>query len=578
MILLAWVLWLSPLIAVPFVPLVARAGPKATWVYAAVAVAVSLVSSLFVAITFSSTVNESVGVWLPFLNVQLQTEVDGLSALVSVLVSFLSLLVVVYSLGYMKGEQGFVRYYSLILLFVGGMLGLVMAGNLLQFYFFWEVVGICSALLISFWSDREAARNAGLKAFVVTRVGDASLLLAVIIISISLGTTSFDSIIGAVGGPVLSGGTLLLVGALIFVGAMGKSAQVPLHAWLPDAMEGPTTVSALIHAATMVNAGVFLVLRLYPLFQSSAALLNLVLIVGLISAAVGGVCAVAAEDLKRILAYSTISQLGLMFVAIGLGSPLAGTYHLVSQGLFKALAFLAAGSVIHALGTRNVEEMGGLWKQMKFTYVGFLLSMLAMSGLPPLVGFWSKDAILTAALGSGWAVAGTILCIDLVTALYCFRALLKVFHGGAVHANVREASPSMLGPVLVLAISVVVGWLAMNSQTLVAMAPLTSIDPVAVAFTTSIVALGLALAYVSFSARSKQLAGMLQRNAGLESVRESLLAGLGFDQLYKAVFGSVVLPLGRLVNRLQTGRLGSDVSLMLLLLSVLLILAAVGVV
>jgi NADH-quinone oxidoreductase subunit L len=579
LILYAWVLWLAPLVAVPFVPLVARAGPRATWTLAVSAVAVSLVSSLYVAITFASPVTESIGIWLPFLNVHLQTEVDGLSTLVSVLVSFLSLLVAVYSLGYMKGEGGFARYYALILLFVGGMLGLVMAGNLLQFYFFWEVVGICSALLIAFWSDREAARKAGLKAFVVTRIGDAALLLAVVIISMSLGTTSFGSVLGAVGGPVLSGGLLLLVGVLIFIGAMGKSAQVPLHSWLPDAMEGPTTVSALIHAATMVNAGVYLVLRLYPLFQSSAALLNLVLVVGLFSATVGGVCAIAAEDLKRILAYSTISQLGLMFVAIGLGSPLAGTYHLVSQGLFKALAFLAAGSVIHALDTRNVEEMGGLWRSMKYTYVGFLLSVLAMSGLPPLVGFWSKDAILSAAFGTGTAVAAIIVALDVVTALYSFRALLKVFHGPASHAGAaHEAPASMLVAILVLATSVGVGWLAMNTQDLVGMKSLTTVDPAALALSTAALALGLAVSVTAFSTKRSQTAALFQRSASLRSARETLLVGLGFDQLYRAIYEFAILPLGRLTSRLQTGRLGSDVSLMLLLLVALLVLAVVGVV
>jgi NADH-quinone oxidoreductase subunit L len=557
---------------------VAKAGHRATWLFATGAAAVSLASALFLAITFVSPLTETVGFWLPFLNVQLQTRVDGLSTLVSLLVSFLSLLVVVYSLGYMSGEAGFARYYALILLFAGAMLGLVMAGNLLQFYFFWEVVGICSALLIAFWSDREAARKAGLKAFVVTRVGDASLLLAVLIISISLGTTNFDSVVGAVGGPVLSGGTLLLVGALVFVGAMGKSAQVPLHSWLPDAMEGPTTVSALIHAATMVNAGVYLVLRLYPLFQASTALLNMVLIVGLFSAAIGGVCAVASEDLKRVLAYSTISQLGLMFVAIGLGSPLAGTYHLVSQGLFKALAFLAAGSVIHALDTRNVEEMGGLWKPMKLTYAGFLLSVLAMSGLPPLVGFWSKDAILTASLNTNQGVAAAIVALDVVTALYCFRALIKVFHGKPAHASeVKEAPPSMILPVIVLSVSVVIGWLVMNSQSLVAMTSLIGVDPTALTFSTLALAFGLAVSFVAFSARPAQTAALFHRSTALRSVRAALLDGLGFDQLYTDLYESVIWPLGRLARSVQTGRLGSDVALMLLLLVALLVLAAMGV-
>ena len=305
MIYAAWLTWLLPLLSVPFVPLVGKLGGRLRGLFAVAVGGTSLAMATYLALTFTSASTDSASIWLPSMSIPLEVKVDALSSIVSVFVAFVSFLVIVYSVGYMEkeGGEGLSRYYSLILLFIGAMLGLVMSGNLIQFYFFWEVMGVCSALLIAFWSDREAARKAGLKAFVVTRIGDAALLLAVIFAWSLFGTTSFDAFAShstQLSG--LSGGNVLILGTLVLIGAMGKSAQVPLHGWLPDAMEGPTTVSALIHAATMVNAGVFLMVRMLPLFQLSQLLLSLVLFVGLLSALVGGVCAFAAEDLKRVLA------------------------------------------------------------------------------------------------------------------------------------------------------------------------------------------------------------------------------------------------------------------------------------
>ena len=537
----------------------------------------SLLLSVYGASAFSSAQTDSLAVWLGFLNLQLQVTVDGLSVLVSVFVSFLALLILVFSLGYMKGERGLARYYSLVLLFVGSMLGLVMAGNLIQFYFFWELVGICSALLIAFWSDREAARKAGLKAFVVTHIGDASLLIAVIMLFTALQTTSFTKVLASVGGPSLQGTALLAVGALILVGAMGKSAQVPLHVWLPDAMEGPTTVSALIHAATMVNAGVYLVIRMYPLFQASDFLLALLLGVGILSASVGAVNALASEDLKRILAYSTISQLGLMFVALGLGSWVAATYHMVSQGLFKALAFLAAGSVIHATGTRNVEEMGGLRKAMKYTYVGFLAAVLAMSGLPPLVGFWSKDAILSAALAGNPEVAVAVLAVSALTASYGFRALIKVFHGKpAADGGAKESAANMVAPVAILSVSVVVAWLALDAQTFVAIGSLVHLDLATLVLSMGALLIGAVASYEAFLARPSTTRKLVNGSPALTWLRSALLEGLGFDALYNYLYARVVRGLGDLSSRLQTGALGWDAALVLLTLIVLTALVAVG--
>ncbi len=583
MILTAWLIWLLPMMAVPFVPLVGMiAGRLRGWFAIAVS-GISLALAAYGALSFTSPSTESLSVWFPSMSIQLQVKVDGLSALVAAFVAFVSFLVVVYSVGYMQkeGGEGLSRYYSLILLFVGAMLGLVMAGNLIQFYFFWEIVGVCSALLIAFWSDREAARKAGMKAFVVTRFGDAALLLAVILAWSLFGTTSFDTILQPSSLSTLGGGSVFLLGILILVGAMGKSAQVPLHGWLPDAMEGPTTVSALIHAATMVNAGVFLMVRMLPLFQLSQVLLSIVLFVGLLSALVGGVCAFAAEDLKRVLAYSTISQLGVMFAAVGLGGALAATaatYHMVSQGLFKALGFLAAGSVITAVGTRDMEQMGGLRRRMKYTYIGFLLAMLAMSGLPPLIGFWSKDAVLSLAFSSGAIPAAALLVVFLLTALYSFRALLKVFHGPAKgQAEASESPPIMLGPILALSASVVVAWGVLYPQTLYSFSSLGLPDLLTVASSLGVFIVGFLVAYGAFSLYTARTLQLVASSAGLRSLRGFLLEGLGFDRLYSGIYRVISGPLARWASRLQTGLLESNVVLILLTVAAIFVLFAVGV-
>jgi len=580
MIYWAWLSWIIPLLGVPLVPLVSKvSGRLRGWLAVAVA-GLGMVAALYGAMNFGTSVTEGYTLWLPSLSVTLQVKVDQLSSLVGAFVSFVSFLVVVYSLGYMKEEPGQSRYYSLVLLFVGSMMGLVMAGNLIQFYFFWELVGVCSALLIAFWTDRPAARKAGLKAFVVTRLGDAALLIAVIFIAATFGTTSFDTILGPSGMATLATGTIFALGLLMFIGSMGKSAQVPLQAWLPDAMEGPNTVSALIHAATMVNAGVYLMLRMYPVItlpQLSGSLTNIILAIGLLSALVGGVCAFAADDLKRVLAYSTISQLGLMFAAIGLGNLDAAAYQMISQGLFKALAFLAAGSVITALGTRSINEMGGLARVMKYTYAGFLVAMLGMSGLPPLVGFWSKDAILSSAFSAGALQSVLVLCVFTLTALYSFRALLRVFHGKRGWTETpKESPPTMLVPILILAFSVLTGWAILQVQPL-----LSSVSwvPSAATLGASLTVLGLcaALAYFAFLPNYQKVLGVIQSNKGLLSLRGFLHEGLGFDRLYQWVYSGIMRPLSVAVSYIQTGLVRANMALLLLPVAVLFVLFAVGV-
>jgi len=580
MIYWAWLSWVIPLLGVPLVPLMSKLdGRLRGWLAVAVS-GLGMVAALYGAMTFGNQVTEGYTLWFPSLSVTLQVKVDQLSSLVGAFVSFVSFLVVVYSLGYMKDEPGQSRYYSLVLLFVGSMMGLVMAGNLIQFYFFWELVGVCSALLIAFWTDRPAARKAGLKAFVVTRLGDASLLIAVVFVAATFGTTSFDSILGPSGISTLATGTIFALGLLMFIGSMGKSAQVPLHGWLPDAMEGPNTVSALIHAATMVNAGVYLMLRMYPVItlpQLSGAVTNIILAIGLLSALVGGACAFAASDLKRVLAYSTISQLGLMFAAIGLGSLNAAAYQMISQGLFKALAFLAAGSVITALGTRSIDEMGGLARIMKYTYAGFLVAMLGMSGLPPLVGFWSKDAILSSAISAGAVQSVLVITVFAFTALYSFRALLRVFHGRAGWTKApKESPPTMVVPIVVLAVSVLTAWVILQAQPLLSS---TSWTPEAAPLAASLTVLGAcaALAYFVFIARYQRVLGAIQSSKGLLGLQGFLHEGLGFDALYQWIYSGVVRPLSTAVSYIQTGLIEANMVLLLLAAAVLFALFAAGV-
>jgi NADH-quinone oxidoreductase subunit L len=579
----AWLVWLVPLIGAPLVPLVSLFDSRGSKWFAIFVSGLAATFGLYQALVFSQPYTASLGNWsiyrnVPaYVNVLAEVKVDGLSVLLSAFVSVLSFVIVVYAAGNMKHERGQARFYSLVLVFIGAMLGLVMAGNLLQLYLFWEIVGICSALLIAFWTDRESARKAGFKAFVVTRFGDIALLIAVIMLLTALSTTNIDQVNASVG-VAGAGVNWVLIGILILLGAMGKSAQVPFHIWLPDAMEGPTPVSALIHAATMVNAGVYLVARMYPIYASSSFLSTSVLVVGLASLLVGAACASAADDFKRILAYSTISQLGLMFAAIGLGTWSGAIYHLISQGLFKALAFMAAGSVIEALGTRKIAEMGGLARRMKYTYFAFLFATLAMAGLPPLIGFWTKDEILSAAVTSGAGVFLVIVLGSTLTSFYSFRALVKVFHGPSRQGEVRESGPLMVVPMIALVALVAVGWLGLGGQTLFlpslseAVSLLTSTTTIAVVF------LGLAICYFAFLSRPEATARLMQTSALLRGVKRSLLDGLWFDRFYSYLTRSTIDPLARLATGLQTGDLGYNVALLFSVLVALLVLAVTGVI
>ena len=374
------------------------------------------------------------------LSFDLGITVDYLAAIMLIVVCTVSLLVQIYSIGYMKDERGYGRYFAYMSLFSGSMLGLVISNNLAQTYIFWELVGICSYLLIGFWYRKPAAAAAAKKAFVVTRFGDLGFLAGILVISALPGSSfNFSTLAGYVSGHHIAAGTLTLISLLIFSGAVGKSAQFPLHIWLPDAMEGPTPVSALIHAATMVAAGVYLVARCYFLFTPTSLLV--VAIIGAITLFFAATMGVAENDIKRVLAYSTISQLGYMMLALGVGGYVAGVFHLITHAFFKALLFLAAGSVIHAVHTNDMWQMGGLYKRMRITALTCLAGSLALAGVFPFSGFWSKDEILVAAWSSrlpGHMVFFAVAVVAaFLTAFYVFRLWFLTF-GGAPRSAAAE--------------------------------------------------------------------------------------------------------------------------------------------
>ncbi|MFY4775226.1 NADH-quinone oxidoreductase subunit L [Metabacillus sp. RGM 3146] len=388
--------------------------------------------------------------WLEIGSYQLSAgfEINPLNALMLFVVSLVSLLVHLYSKEYMQGDERYPVFFSYLGLFTFAMLGLVMAPNLLQLYLFWELVGLGSFLLIGFYFYKNEAKKAAKKAFIMTRIGDVGLFIGMILLFWQTGSFEFDEIFSKIGS--IPPDMLTLIGILIFIGAMGKSGQFPLHTWLPDAMEGPTPVSALIHAATMVAAGVYLVADVYPLFEASPAALTVVAVIGGFTAIFAASIGLVQNDIKRVLAYSTVSQLGYMMLALGTGGYEAGVFHLVTHAFFKALLFLAAGSVIHAVHTQDIHEMGGLWKKLRITGPLFLIGALSISGFPLFSGFFSKDEILSASWTSGNAGLFWIAVIAaFFTAFYMFRLFFLVFTGEAKQ-DAAEPGLFMKIPMLVL--------------------------------------------------------------------------------------------------------------------------------
>ena len=393
--------------------------------------------------------------------------VDNLTGVMLLVVTGVGFLIHLYSAGYMHDDPGYARFFAYLNLFIFSMTMLVLAGNFLLLFVFWEAVGLCSYLLIGFWYTRQSAANAGKKAFIVNRIGDFGFLLAIMWLWSALGTLDYRAVFK--GAETLSPATATGIALLLFLGACGKSAQLPLHVWLPDAMEGPTPVSALIHAATMVTAGVYMVARCHKLFEMAPQSLEIVAWVGGLTAVFAATIGLVQTDIKRVLAYSTISQLGYMFVGVGVGAYAAGIFHLVTHAFFKALLFLGAGSVIHGLsGEQDLRKMGGLAPRMMTTTVTFLVGAFGLAGVPPLAGFFSKDEILGAVFHEHHYFLWAMLVIGaFMTAFYTFRLVFLAFFGGPrmpkeVAHHIHESPAVMTIPLIVLAVLTVVAGLAVG--------------------------------------------------------------------------------------------------------------------
>lgn len=453
----AWLIPLIPLFSSVILLLFGKQLRESAAYIGILAVLVSFICSVIVLVERidAPTYKQEI-VWLVTgeVNITAGFEVSALNTLLLVMVSLVSCLVQIYSKGYMEGEKRFSIFYTYLGFFTFAMLGLVLSPNLLQLYFFWELVGLGSFLLIGFYFYKKEAKEAAKKAFIMTRIGDLGLLIAIILLFWKTGSFDFQEIFSSIGAGEISGGMLTLIALLLFAGAVGKSGQFPLHSWLPDAMEGPTPVSALIHAATMVAAGVYLVAVTFPIFSASSTAMETVAVIGGFTAFFAASIALVQKDIKRILAYSTISQLGYMMLALGTAGYTAGIFHLLTHAFFKALLFLAAGSIIHAIHTQDIYKMGGLWKKMRLTSPLFLIGALSISGVPLLSGFFSKDEILVSAWVNGNYILFWIAMITaFLTSFYVFRLFFLIFTGQPKTEVVSKESPfSMVLPMGILGI------------------------------------------------------------------------------------------------------------------------------
>jgi NADH-quinone oxidoreductase subunit L len=423
--------------------------------------------------------------WLQFtdkLHIDIGALLDPISVMMLVVISTVSFMVHIYSLGYMKGEKGFERFFSFLSLFTFSMLGLVLATNIFQMYIFWELVGVSSFLLIGFYYQKPSAVRASKKAFIVTRFADLGFLIGILILSFNTKTFDFISLTNPTGSSISQGAGIGFLGLsimtwsmiFVFMGGVGKSAMFPFHIWLPDAMEGPTPVSALIHAATMVVAGVYLVARMFPIYAIAAPVaLNVVAYVGAFSSLFAAVIACTQTDIKRVLAYSTMSQIGYMMLALGVSGYggheglgyMASMFHLFTHAMFKALLFLGAGAIIHAVHSNYMTEMGGLRKYLPITHITFLIACLTIAGIPPLSGFFSKDEILAAAFHSNKLLFAVEYAVAGFTAFYMFRLYFSVFWGKETHYHQtpHEAPATMTIPLIILAIGAAVsGFIPFN--------------------------------------------------------------------------------------------------------------------
>ncbi|MCS7146316.1 MAG: NADH-quinone oxidoreductase subunit L [Nitrososphaerota archaeon] len=570
----AWLIWLLPMAASFLIPGVIKVSRRVGEVFSVAVVA----TAAFLTAQFLPWVSggQSLRVEFVWINlpgggaVRLGVLLDPLSVIMALIATGIGALILLYSIGYMSHEKDVGRYYFFMTLFIGGMVLLVTSSNLLGLYIGWEIVGICSYALIGYYVHRREAREAAIKAFVTTRVGDVLLLASILLTFAAFNTlelTELRHIIEDRASTVaLDMGLLMLVMLLAFGGAVGKSAQFPLHVWLPDAMEGPTPVSALIHAATMVKAGVYLIARysltLVPFERFTPAQLadwfTTISLIGGFTALFAASMGLVSNDIKRVIAYSTISQLALMFTALGVGTALGwfgGVFHVVSHSVFKALLFLAAGAVIHYLGTNNIDEMGGLRRFMPITFATSLVGVLALSGIPPFNGFFSKDVVLGALLESeAWLPLILVSTASILTVVYSFRWLSKVFLGEPRHHlgghGHAEPPKTMIVPLIVLAALTLTGLPPFEESLhhFIGIHEELKIPTATYALSAIILAIGLTLSYL-FYIRRVWKPEVLRQNPLLNSIHVLLVNRYYIDAAYKLVFVDGFTKLSSLIRR-----------------------------
>ncbi|PVX23256.1 MAG: NADH-quinone oxidoreductase subunit L [Candidatus Bathyarchaeum sp.] len=548
----AWLCWAIPFAGSLFMPLVAKLRRRLVGWYAvvitflAVVCTVSLISSV---IGGHGEAHVYSIPWMPALDINLSVLVDPLSIMMANIASCIGLLIMIYSVNYMEKEKATPRFFFFMLLFVGGMLALVMANNLLQMYFFWETVGLCSYSLIGFWYSRDDAAKAGMKAFIVTRIGDIFLLLGILILYVNTGTFSFIEIreliaAGSVSVPMLT------VSILMLIGAIGKSAQVPLHVWLPNAMEGPSPTSALIHGATMVKAGIYLVARIYILFSIVQPWLTTITYVGGITAFIAATMALTSSDLKRVLAFSTISQLGMIMSALGIGTELgwfASQFHVISHALFKSLLFLCAGVVMHVTHTLDLKHLGGLRKAMPITFIVSVIGAFSLAGIPPFSGFWSKDAIFEAIiLANNVPLFILIFGTSVLTAIYSIRWICLVFLGErseflADH-YLHDPSPIVYVPLILLAAaSCITGFFKSPLEHYLGIHFEASTTGVLLASATSAVILAIAVPVAYYLYYKRRATSMFFARSLLNNPLYLLISnGYYFDAVYNRILNGVM--------------------------------------
>ncbi|MCX8203357.1 MAG: NADH-quinone oxidoreductase subunit L [Nitrososphaeria archaeon] len=571
-----WLVWLIPILGSPLVPAFFRLGKRAGELYsislvaASTAFAVSMVPDVY---GKPAQVVEAPWLVLPGgTRIEFGVLLDPLSVLMAVIANGIGLLILIYSVGYMAHEEGLPRYWFFMTFFIGGMTLLVVSDSLAGIYIGWEIVGICSYGLISFYYHRKEARLAGIKAFVTTRIGDVMLFASIALLFSRFGTLSVSEIAHKVHAQGIDPGFMTLAMLLAFGGAMGKSAQFPLHVWLPDAMEGPTPVSALIHAATMVKAGVYLMARyswtLVPVEHFGTAQLAdwyaLMITIGSFTSLFAATMGLVMNDIKRVVAYSTISQLALMFAAIGAGSVAgwaSGVYHLLSHSAFKALLFLAAGSVIHAVATNDIDQMGGLRKHMPVTFYTALVGALSLSGVPPLSGFFTKDLVINSLIKGGhWVPLALVAAASVLTVVYSMRWISKVFLGefrghlpphahADGHGGLHESPKVMTVPLVILAaLAAVLGLPPLEEEFLHYLGvEHVKVDPLAYVVSAFVLVSGFGVSYLFYLSGKMDPARV--REGALRPVHRLLVNRYYIDQAFELVFVTGFIRLSSWVRR-----------------------------